>query len=451
MRVLMIGTGYVGLTTAVVLAYVGHEVTCVDVNAEKIRLLKAGIAPFYEPHLSELLSQVQSRLRFTDCFDDANIPNAEVIFIAVGTPSQPDGSANLEYVRQAAESIAEHMDGNFTVVVNKSTVPIGSGNWVGAILREHYEQTHGKKPKDKFAVVSNPEFLRQGSALHDSFYPDRVIIGSENEKGIDLLTSLLDPLLRQTFTPPEDLPRPDALSEVPLLICDLTSAEVIKYAANSFLALKISYINEIAQLAQKVGADITQISRGIGLDQRIGPRFLEAGIGWGGSCFGKDTAALVSTAKEYKLNMPIIQAARDVNYQQRTWVVDTLQETLKILKGKRIAMLGFSFKADTDDLRDAPSIDISRLLLQRGAIVRAHDPVALDNARRQYADLGVTFCQEIDEALDEAEAIVLVTPWPQYRTIEWEKLPRVPVIDGRNFLDRAHLAQLGFTVIGVGR
>ncbi|MFZ3150476.1 MAG: UDP-glucose/GDP-mannose dehydrogenase family protein [Anaerolineaceae bacterium] len=451
MRVLIIGTGYVGLNTGVVLAYIGHEVACLDVNAEKIKLLQAGISPFYEPHLDQMLELVGKDIRFTTSYAEANIPSMDVVFIAVGTPSLPDGSANLEYVRQAAESIAENMDDHFLVIVNKSTVPIGSGNWVGSIIKSAYEKKTGAKINGQYAVVSNPEFLRQGAALHDSFYPDRIVVGSENEHGVQRLTELFNPILKQDFPVPECLPRPEGLLEVPLLVCDLTSAEVIKYAANSFLALKISYINEIAHLAQKVGADVSLIAKGIGLDNRIGPRFLNPGIGWGGSCFGKDTAALIATAQEYNLSMPIVQAARDVNYKQRTWVVETLQDTLKILKGRRIALLGFSFKPDTDDLRDAPSLDISRLLIQRGALVRAHDPVALDNALRQYPDLGVTYCQNVADALDEAEAIVLVTEWPVYRDLDWEHISPVPVIDGRNFLDREKLNQLGFTVIGVGR
>jgi len=278
-----------------------------------------------------------------------------------------------------------------------------------------------------------------------------VVIGSENTHGVETLRELFTPILQQSFTPPPGLPRPEGLHEVPLLVCDLTSAEVIKYAANAFLALKISYINEIARLAQRVGADATLIARGIGLDSRIGPRFLNPGIGWGGSCFGKDTAALVATARDYQLEMPIVQAARDVNYRQRAWVVDALQEGLKILKGRHVTLLGFSFKPDTDDLRDAPSLDIARLLVQRGAIVRAHDPVALKNAERLYPELGVRYCQDVYEALHGAEAIVLVTEWPLYRELDWEKIPPVLVVDGRNFLDREKLKNLGFRVLGVGR
>ena len=451
MKVLIIGTGYVGLNTGAVLAYLGHDVTCLDVNEEKIALLKEGKSPIWEPHLDDVLAQARQNLTFTTSYKEANIPSTDVIFITVGTPSLPDGNADLRYVRQAAESIAENLDENFTVIVNKSTVPIGSGNWVEAIMHEHFENTHTNGSRVDFNVVSSPEFLAQGSAMHDSFYPNRIVVGSQDERSIERLKELFRPLLQQDFTAPEGLPRPEGLNEVPLVVCDLTSAEMIKYAANAFLALKISYINEIGRLAEKLGADIDAVAKGIGLDQRIGKRFLNAGLGWGGSCFGKDTAALVATARDYKLDMPIIESARQVNYSQRTLIVDRLQEKLKILKGKHVTLLGFSFKPNTDDLRDAPSIDISKVLIQRGALVRAHDPVALENARRQYKDLGVVFCDTVAEALKGAEAIILVTEWPQYRDLDWSAVPAVPIVDGRNFLDREALEQLGFNVIGIGR
>ena len=333
MRVLIIGTGYVGLNTGVMLAYLGNDVTCIDLNREKVKRLQAGEVPFYEPHLDELFADVHRKIHFVSDYVEADIPNQDVVFIAVGTPSLPDGNADLSYVRMAAESIAENLGEKFVVVVNKSTVPIGSGNWVESIIREHYYEVHDAKPNGLFNVVSSPEFLAQGAALHGSFYPDRIIVGSEHQPSVERLKELFGPITRQDFEAPACLPRPAGLTAVPMLVCDLTSAEMVKYAANSFLALKISFINEIAHLAQKVGADVSAIARGIGLDKRIGDRFLNAGIGWGGSCFGKDTAALVATAKDYHLDMPIIRAARDVNYAQRVWVVDRLQEELKILKG----------------------------------------------------------------------------------------------------------------------
>lgn len=451
MRVLIIGTGYVGLNTGVMLAYLGNDVTCIDLNQEKVDRLNSGRVTIYEPHLDDIFAEVHKKMRFVSSYAEADIPNQDVIFIAVNTPSLPDGNADLSFVRLAAESIAEHLGEKFVVVVNKSTVPIGSGNWVEAIIREHYYEVHNTKPNGLFNVVSSPEFLAQGSALQGSFYPDRIIIGSEHEPSVERLKELFGPLMRQDFEAPVGLPRPAGLTEVPMLVCDLISAEMVKYAANSFLALKISFINEIAHLAQKVGADVTAIAKGIGLDKRIGNRFLNAGIGWGGSCFGKDTAALVATARDYNLDMPIIRAARDVNYAQRTWVVDRLQEELKILKGKHIALLGFSFKPNTDDLRDAPSLDISKLLVQRGAIVRAHDPVALDNARRQYPNLGISYSNDLEFTLDEADAIVLVTEWPIYRELNWEAISPATVIDGRNFLDCDRLTKLGFNVISIGK
>jgi UDPglucose 6-dehydrogenase len=339
--------------------------------------------------------------------------------------------------------------------VNKSTVPIGSGNWVGTLLRDACVRSKGSQPDGKYAVASNPEFLRQGSALSDTLYPDRVVIGSEEPRAIDTLTNLYRPILNQDFPPPAFLPRPERLSAIPVVTCDLASAELIKYAANSFLALKISYMNEIAHLAEKAGADVTQIARGIGLDPRIGPRFLQAGIGWGGSCFGKDTAALVAISKEYGMSMPIVQAAREVNYRQRTWVVDTLLHELKILKGKTVALLGVAFKANTDDLRDAPSLDIARQLIQRGAWVRATDPVALGNARQLYPDLGVIYCDQPLDALRNADAVVLVTEWPEYCDLDWAAVKDILnnplILDGRNFLDRHELERLGYCYVGVGR
>jgi UDPglucose 6-dehydrogenase len=455
MNVVVVGTGYVGLTTGVALAYLGNQVTCLDIDPEKIAKLNKGLVPIYEPGLPELLEISRANLHFTTSYDDAGIGSCDVVFIAVGTPSLPDGNADLSYVRVAADALGSRLDHAFTVVVNKSTVPIGSGNWVGTLLREACARCKGSGPDGKYAVASNPEFLRQGSALLDTLYPDRVVIGSEEPRAIDTLTNLYRPILNQDFPPPAHLPRPDGLSAIPVVTCDLASAELIKYAANSFLALKISYMNEIAHLAEKVGADVTQIARGIGLDARIGPRFLQAGIGWGGSCFGKDTAALVAISREYGMSMPIVQAARDVNYRQRTWVVESLLHELKILKGKTVTLLGFAFKPNTDDLRDAPSIDIARQLIQSGARVRAADPVALANARQLYPDLGVIYCDQPFDALRDADAAVLVTEWPEYRDLDWAEVKKILknplILDGRNFLDRHELERLGYRYVGVGR
>lgn len=455
MKVVIVGTGYVGLTTGIALAYLGHQVTCLDILEEKIRLLKKGKSPIYEHGLEDLMKIAWPNLKFTSRYEEAGLADTDVIFISVNTPPNDDGSPNLDYVKQAAISIGQNLGTKFTVIVNKSTVPIGSGNWVGSLVKDAMAQVDGYKPEDRFAMASNPEFLREGTALHDTLYPDRIVIGAEDTRALAILTDLYRPILNQDFPALEFLPRPEGLGAVPIVTADLASAELIKYAANAFLALKISYINEIAKLAEKVGADIMQIARGIGLDTRIGSRFLSAGIGWGGSCFGKDTAALITTAEEYRLDLEIVRAAREVNYNQRVWVVEKLLNELKILKGRTITLLGLAFKAHTDDLRDAPALDIARHLMQRGAKVKAHDPVALENARRYFGDAGIHFYDAVEEALHEADAAVLVTEWPDYRKLDWDTLKarmKTPLLlDGRNFLPQNILEQSGFTYIGVGR
>ena len=404
------------------------------------------------PFLEELLKEAGSNIRFTTEYAEG-VPGAGVVFIAVGTPPGNGGSPDLRYLRAAAEEIGRWQKGDFTVVVNKSTVPIGSGNWVDSLLRESFEKHHGCKPERVFAVASNPEFLREGSAISDTLYPDRVVIGADDSRSLETLYTLYRPLLDQTFTPPAYLPRPDGLGAVPLVSTDLASAELIKYAANAFLALKISYINEIGGLADRVGADIVQVAKGIGLDQRIGNRFLHAGIGWGGSCFGKDTAALVATAAEYQLKMPIVSAAREVNQHQRELVIEKLLSELRILKGRTIGLLGLAFKPNTDDLREAPAVDIARMLLARGCKVRVHDPVALDRFRLEHADLEVVCCDSADEVADSADAVVLVTEWPEYQELDWAALVtrmRLPIVlDGRNALDRERLRRFGIRYLAL--
>jgi UDPglucose 6-dehydrogenase len=452
MNVCIIGTGYVGLTTGTCLAFLGHKVTCVDSDAKKIALLQSGQTPIYEPFLSELIAEANGNLRFTTDYAEA-IPDAQVIFIAVGTPPSPNGSPDLRYLSAAAHGIGEHFDGDFTVVVNKSTVPIGSGNWVGSLLRESYEQQHGRKAGERFAVASNPEFLREGTALSDSLYPDRVVVGSDDARALETLYTLYRPILDQTFSAPTFLPRPEGVGAVPLISTDLASAELIKYAANAFLALKISYINEIGQLAEKVGANILQVAKGIGLDSRIGTRFLQAGLGWGGSCFGKDTAALVATAGEYGLSMPIVAAAREINFRQRERVIEKLLAELKILKGRTIGILGLAFKPNTDDVRDAPAIEIARKLLQRGCKVKAHDPVAMHRFRSEHGELGVICCDSVDQVAADCDALILATEWPLYRDLNWEGLAgdmrSAIMLDTRNALDRERLVRNGFRYVTI--
>jgi UDPglucose 6-dehydrogenase len=447
MKVCVVGTGYVGLTTGVSLAFLGHDVTCVDLDEAKVEMLRGGRSPIYEPHMESLLAEAAERMTFTTDYAEG-VPGADVVFIAVQTPSRADGNPDLRFLRSAAESVGRHVAGDFTVVVNKSTVPIGSSNWVDSILREAFEAAHGRRADGEFSVASNPEFLREGVAIFDSLYPDRIVVGSDNPRSLDVLNRLYRAVLNQTFTPPTFLPRPGELGAVPMVSTDLASAELIKYAANAFLATKISFINEVGRLAGKVGADIAQVARGIGLDARIGPRFLEPGVGWGGSCFGKDTAALITTAEEYHHDMPIVRAAREVNRQQRLVVVDRLLDELRILKGRKIGILGLAFKEETDDLRDSPAIDIARQLDARGARVSLHDPVAADRFRREQPDLAGRLAETIDEVFDDSDAVVLVTKWPQYLDLDWGKfigLMRTPVLlDGRHCLEAARMERLGF-------
>jgi UDPglucose 6-dehydrogenase len=452
MKVSIIGTGYVGLTTGVCLAWLGHEVTCVDTDQSKVESLERGVPTIYEPFLEQFMAEARDRIRFTTSYASA-IPGSQVIFIAVGTPPGPGGNPDLQYLQAAARAIGLHFEGEHAVVVNKSTVPIGSGNWVDALLRESYHEARGRPAAEQFSVASNPEFLREGTALHDTLYADRVVVGSDDSRSLEVLYTLYRPVLDQTFVPPSYLPRPEDLGAVPLVSTDLASAELIKYAANAFLALKISYINEIGQLAEKVGADITQVAKGIGLDARIGSRFLQAGLGWGGSCFGKDTAALVSTAAEYGLEMRIVEAARTVNVRQRERIIEKLLAELKILKGRTVALLGLAFKPNTDDLREAPAVEIARKLVERGCRVKVHDPVALERFRREYPSLGVLCCDTAEQTAAGADAVVLVTEWPQYREMNWEALAASMrtrlVLDGRNVLDRARLTRAGFRYLNM--
>ncbi len=454
MNVAIIGTGYVGLTTGVALAYLGSRVTCLDVDESKLEALNKGKAPIFEPYLEELMALARVNLAFTSSYAAA-IPEADIVFIAVGTPSGTGGSPDLRYLQAAAHDVGRNLGQGFTVVINKSTVPIGSGNWVETLVADACANAQGSSPNGRFAVASNPEFLREGSGLHDTLYPDRIVVGSDSARALELLHQLYRPIVEQNFPAPSFLPRPDGLAAVPVITADLASAELIKYAANAFLALKISYINEIAQLAEKVGADISQVARGIGLDSRIGARFLQAGIGWGGSCFGKDTAALVATAQEYGLAMPIVRAARDMNSMQRGRVVEKLLAELKILKGRTVALLGLAFKAQTDDLRDAPSLDIARQLLQRGVKVKVHDPIAMARARKEHPELALVYCDTPEAAVAESDAVVLATEWPEYRSLDWEGLRasmrHAFVLDGRNFLDRARLEKAGYQYTGFGR
>jgi len=454
LRVAIIGTGYVGLTTGVALAWIGHEVVCVDKDARKVELLQSGKSPIHEHGMEELLNDVRRRMSFTQDTSKA-VGDVNVILIAVGTPSKDNGEADTQYVEQAAREVAAALavGHNYTIAI-KSTVPVGSNRRVSHILRQVLEE-RGVSQSVDVTVVSNPEFLREGMALHDTFYPDRIVVGSEAPAGVDALRQLYQPLLEQTFDPPSFLPRPEGYVLPPMVTTSPTSAELIKYASNSFLAVKISFINEIASLCDKVGANIVDVARAMGLDTRIGPRFLQAGLGWGGSCFPKDTAALCAMGKEHNSSLRIVSAAREVNFHQRLLAVEKIQEVLKGVRGRIIGLLGLAFKPGTDDLREAPSLDIIHLLLDRGAHVRVHDPVAMENARKALAGLEVKFADDAYALADGADALVLVTEWPEYRQLDLHRLAermRAPVfLDGRNMFDPKEAREAGLTYFGVGR
>ncbi|MFN5516506.1 MAG: UDP-glucose dehydrogenase family protein [Cyanobacteriota bacterium] len=452
MRVCVIGTGYVGLVTGVCLAQIGHQVVCIDNNEEKIKLMRSGQSPIYEPGLSELMvANMQSgRLEFSADLAEG-VGQGEILFIAVGTPALPTGESDTRYVEAVARGIGLHLDDDrYRVVVNKSTVPIGSGDWVRMLILEGIQtaQEEGKTRSPQFDVVSNPEFLREGSAVYDTFNPDRIVLGGNSAEAITLMERLYEPLIQRQFSDHPDLP------PVPVVVTDLSSAEMIKYAANAFLATKISFINEVANICDRVGADVTQVAQGIGLDSRIGSKFLQAGIGWGGSCFPKDVLALIHTAKDYRYTTEILNAVVSVNNRQRLIVVEKLQQELKILKGKVIGLLGLTFKPDTDDMRDAPALNIIEQLNHLGAKVKAYDPI-VSTSGLSHGLTGVQMETSPEMLADSCDALVLVTEWREFLELDFaklaEKMNHPVLIDGRNFLDPAKLSAQGIHYLGIGR
>ncbi|MDE3198977.1 MAG: UDP-glucose/GDP-mannose dehydrogenase family protein [Acidobacteriota bacterium] len=458
MRVTVIGTGYVGTVTGACLAFLGHRVTCVDTDLSKIEKLRMGQTPIYEPGLEELIAIANERGGIDFETDLAQpVRESDVIFIAVGTPPLPSGESNLSYLEAAARGIGAAMDGNrYRVVVNKSTVPIGSGNLVETLVREGVHENHPDLAGNvRFGVASNPEFLREGSAIHDSLYPDRIVLGAEESQTIETLKSLYRPLVEQEFVDPSFAPRPAGMGTVPLLATTITSAEMIKYSANAFLAMKIGFANEISNVCERVGADVTEVMTGIGLDNRIGRGFLNAGLGWGGSCFGKDISSLLHTAGEYGYQARLLEASLAVNRLQRQIAIQKLQEKLYILKGRTIALLGLAFKPNTDDLRDAPSLQIAEKLIQMGARVRAYDPIAMDACRAQNPSLRIGYCHDAPSAAEHADALVVVTEWPEFASLDLadlaSRMNHAVLIDGRNLFDPAKAREAGFDYAGVGR
>ena len=448
MRVCVIGTGYVGLVTGVCLAHIGHHVICVDNNEEKIKLMKAGQSPIYEPGLSKLMhsSMKEQRLEFTSDLAKG-VHHGEILFTAVGTPALTNGESDTRYVEAVARGIGENLNCGYKVIVNKSTVPIGSGDWVRMIVMEGLAKQNNPSMKVEFDVVSNPEFLREGSAVYDTFNPDRIVLGGNSKQAIDLMKNLYKPLIERKFSQDKTLPF------VSLVVTDLNSAEMIKYAANAFLATKISFINEIANICDRVGADVCQVAQGIGLDSRIGSKFLKAGIGWGGSCFPKDVSALILTANDNNYETQLLNAAVRVNKKQRLIVIEKLQQELKILKGKTIGLLGLTFKADTDDMRDAPALIIIEELNRLGAKVKAYDPI-VSQSGLSHGLSGVIIETDAEMLSDKCDALVLVTDWQEFLNLDYEKMATVMInpviIDGRNFLKREELQMAGFHYVGIG-
>lgn len=462
MRVCVIGTGYVGLVTGTCLAHIGHHVICVDNNEEKVKLMKSGQSPIFEPGLSEIMQSAShsGNLEFTSDLA-AGVAHGDILFIAVGTPPLPTGESDTRYVEAVARGIGAHLDGEYKVIVNKSTVPIGSGDWVRMIVLDGLAERQKAKVGDgevsneevaaksgvQFDVVSNPEFLREGSAVYDTFNPDRIVLGSNSKRGIDMMMELYTPIIERKYSEDPSLP------QVPVVVTDISSAEMIKYAANAFLATKISFINEVANICDRVGADVVQIAKGIGLDSRIGGKFLQAGIGWGGSCFPKDVSALVHTADDYGYDAHLLKAAVEVNERQRTIAIEKLQQVLKILKGKTVGLLGLTFKPDTDDLRDAPALNLIENLNRLGAKVKAYDPIVSQTGMRHGLS-GVMVETDPERLADGCDALVLVTDWQQFRNLDYAKMAKLmnhPVmIDGRNFLDRKSLEAVGFHYVGIG-
>ena len=458
MRVCVIGTGYVGLVTGVCLSHIGHEVICIDNNAEKVKLMQSGQSPIFEPGLSELMqsSMEAGRLTFTTDLG-AGVSHGDILFIAVGTPPLPTGESDTRYVEAVARGIGEHLNGGYKVIVNKSTVPIGSGDWVRMIVMDGMAERQqvpvgAGAPVDKpetppFDVVSNPEFLREGSAVYDTFNPDRIVLGGSNPKAIAMMKELYEPIVERTFADDQDAPK------VPILVTDLSSAEMVKYASNAFLATKISFINEVANICDRVGADVVQVAQGIGLDSRIGSKFLQAGIGWGGSCFPKDVSALVHTADDYGYEAQLLKSTIEVNTRQRLLSLEKLQQMLKILKGKTVGLLGLTFKPDTDDMRDAPSLILIEHLNRLGAKVKAYDPIVSQSGMRNGMT-GVIVETDVERLADGCDALVLVTDWKQFKDLDYTKMAGLMttpnLIDGRNFLDRKALEDAGFTYSGVG-
>lgn len=427
-KICVVGTGYVGLVTGVLFADLGNTITCIEIDQRKLALLRSGKSPIYEPGLEELLKRNldAGRLRFTDTYEEG-VPEADFVFITVGTPMNHDGSADLRYVESAAKSIGKALR-KHTIIIDKSTVPVGTGDWVTDLIAQEAGEI-------TFAVVSNPEFLREGSAVTDFNKPDRIVLGSLDREAAEKVAELHAPL------------------EAPVIITDLRTAEMIKYASNAFLATRISFINEIASICEQLGADVKEVARGMGADRRIGPHFLDAGIGYGGSCFPKDVLALHHMAAASGCHPQLLQAVMDINRDTRRSFMQKLEEVLGEIKGKTIGVLGLAFKPNTDDMREAASVELINALTERGAHIRAYDPVAMEVAESMMPE--VLYCATAYDVAKSADALLLVTEWNEFKQLDFDKIKRLMrqpiVLDGRNIYDPEVMAERGFTYRGVGR
>ena len=435
MNIAIVGTGYVGLVSGTCFAEMGAHVTCVDVDAQKIEKLKNGIMPIYEPGLEELVKRNAEvgRLKFTTDLTEV-LDDVEVVFSAVGTPPDEDGSADLKYVLAVARQFGQHIN-KYTILVTKSTVPVGTAKKVKAAIQEELDKRGVNVP---FDVASNPEFLKEGAAIKDFMSPDRVVVGTESEKATKVMTRLYKPFLINNFR---------------VIFMDIPSAEMTKYAANAMLATRISFMNDIANLCERVGANVDSVRKGIGTDSRIGSKFLYAGCGYGGSCFPKDVKALVHTGLDNDYHMEVIEAVERVNEKQKSIVYDKIVKAVGDVKGKTVALLGLAFKPETDDMREAPALVVIDKLLQAGATVRVFDPIAINECQRRIGDT-VTYCKDMYDACDGADVLALMTEWRQFRMPSWNVIQKVMrgniVVDGRNIYDRHELEDLGFIYTRIG-
>lgn len=435
MNVAIVGTGYVGLVSGTCFAEMGADVTCVDVDVEKIDKLKQGIMPIYEPGLEELVKRnvEYGRLHFTTQLTDV-LDDVEVVFSAVGTPPDEDGSADLKYVLAVARQFGQNIN-KYTILVTKSTVPVGTAKKVKAVIKEELERRGVDIP---FDVASNPEFLKEGAAIKDFMSPDRVVVGTESEKAKEVMTRLYKPFLINNFR---------------VIFMDIPSAEMTKYAANAMLATRISFMNDIANLCERVGANVDYVRKGIGTDTRIGGKFLYAGCGYGGSCFPKDVKALMHTGIDNGYHMEVIEAVERVNEKQKSIVYEKIIKTVGTVKGKTVAIIGLSFKPETDDMREAPALVVIDKLLKDGATIRVFDPVAMDECRRRIGD-AVVYCKDMYDAADGADVFALMTEWRQFRLPSWNVVMKVMngnvIVDGRNIYDRSELESMGFVYTRIG-